>query len=159
MASDEAYATKADLEEVETSVAEILAPCAGTLTVSAATCVLRGEVGALRDDVHILGVRFERLESKVDAVIEGLAGFQTHITREMRELEERLSARIKTLEEVVREHSQEIRKNAEETRKSSEDIRALTIAVADLRDRFDRRDDYVALDKRVTALEERLRTR
>jgi hypothetical protein len=36
---------------------------------------------------------------------------------------------------------------------------ALTDEVPELRRRFDRRDDYVELDKRVTALEELLRTR
>ena len=103
---------------------------------------LRGEFGTLRDEFHLLGVRFESLESKMALFGEGLIGLREHVSVELKQLETRLTGRIGVLEDVVRQNSA--------------GIRDVAVEVADLRARFDRRDDLRELDRRVSALEKRL---
>ncbi|HSQ66258.1 MAG TPA: hypothetical protein VLM85_23710 [Polyangiaceae bacterium] len=104
----------------------------------------------LRDEVRGVAVLVERNGSDMRAMLEGMSSMRDELTRQMTDMEERLSSRIEALEGVVRSHSLDIRK-------SSEDLRALTTEVAALRIRFDRRDVQLEeLEERVAATEKRL---
>jgi gas vesicle protein len=96
----------------------------------------------LRGEIRALGVIVEHMSSKIDVLSEGFGGLREQITTEMAALERRLGDRIKVLEEVVA--------------KNSEDIQRLSAEVADLRARFDRRDDTRELEERVAAIEKKL---
>ena len=77
------------------------------------------------------------------ALADGVTSSREEADRKIAALEERLSARIATLEQVVRHHSEE--------------IRSLRLEVAELRLRFDRRDLRLdELEARVAAVEKRL---
>jgi chromosome segregation ATPase len=112
---------------------------------------------ATKDDFRAIGVMFERIESSVNVLAEGLASFRSELKHDLRAVEERLSNRISILEDVVRKNSEDIRKNSEDIRKNSEDIRLVKIEVAELRLRFDQRDTRMDdLESRVAAVEKRL---
>jgi len=111
----------------------------------------------IAETLHQHGVLLERLSSKVDAVIEGIAALTDHGTRSLGDLESKLSARIELLEQVVRQNSVDIQKNSADIRQNSADIQVLRIDIAGLRYDFDRhlgRAD--GLEERVAAVEQRL---
>ena len=104
---------------------------------------------ALEAQIRAEGVRRERMDSKLDAVIE-LLGTVASKT-DLKELDERLSERVSRLESVAWESSRDIRKNGE-------DIRLLRNEVAQLRLSFDRRDlRGDELERRIAEIEKRLR--
>jgi chromosome segregation ATPase len=119
---------------------------------------------ATKDDVRAIGVVVERIESKLGALTEGLGVLRDELKTDIASLEQRLSARIAVLEEVVRKNSEDIRKNSEairqnseDIRKNSEDIRLLRVEVAELRLRFDQRESRLdELERRISIVEQRL---
>ena len=109
--------------------------------------VFREEV---KGDLRALGVMVEQTNAHVRALAEGLGSTRDELTRKMSDLEERLSARITTLEGAVRSNSEDLRAN-------TEGLRSLRLEVAELRLRFDKRDVQLEqLEERVAATEKRL---
>ncbi len=97
-------------------------------------------------------ILLERIESQMQFVIEAVTGMQETFDVKLSALEERLTARIGILEDVVRKNSEDIRKN-------SEDIRSLRLELAGLRQDFERRQEpgrLQALEKRVSRIERKL---
>ncbi len=107
-----------------------------------------------RDEFRAQGILFERLESKMDAMLEGLSSFREQTSREIQELEKRLTARIEVLEQVVRKNSEDIRKNSEDIRKNSDAIHRIEVQLAEIRGRLDRKEEALtSIERRVEALE------
>jgi hypothetical protein len=108
------------------------------------------------DDVlRAHGVVLEDIRSRMEMVVEAVTVTRTVLKADLHALDSRLSERISTLEDAVRENSRDIRKN-------SEDICTLREQVAGLRHDFDRREEIgrlTGLEARVTAIETRLATR
>jgi hypothetical protein len=121
----EAFATKKDLEAFAT----------------------KKDLEETNDRVRANGIMLERLDSKVDAVIELLGTLASK--SDLAELDVKLSERISRLESVVRQNTDDIRAN-------TEDLRLLRNEVAQLRLQFDRRDLRAdELERRIARLEKR----
>jgi chromosome segregation ATPase len=76
------------------------------------------------DDVlRAHGVVLEDIRSRMEMVVEAVTLTRTELKADLRGLDERLSARISTLEEAVRENSRDILKNTDDIRQNSADIR------------------------------------
>ena len=92
------------------------------------------------DLLHANGVLLERLDSKIDTVIELIGTLATKT--DLAELDVRLSERISRLESAVRQNT--------------EDLCLLRDEVVELRLRFDRRDLRAdELERRIAELEKR----
>lgn len=65
---------------------------------------------ATKDDFRAVAVMLERLESKVDAVVEQTS-MRDELKREMNAMEQRLLRRIEAIEDVLRSHSIDIRES------------------------------------------------
>ena len=117
----------------------------------------------LSDNIRAVGASVERVESHVRGLAEALTSTREQLERKIDSLDERLSARITALEDVVRQNSrdiqknsEDIRKNSEDIRKNSEDIQQLQLEVADLRRQLVRREKLEELDQRITTIEKRV---
>lgn len=128
-------ATKADLAKLESKLESTIADLKSELKADIAGL-------ATKEELRLLGARFENLESTVKAFGEGLVGLREHVTDEIRALRRELSSRIALLEEVVRQNSS--------------DLQDMKADVADLRRRFDRLERESDLEKRVAEVEKRL---
>ena len=67
-------------------------------------------------------VLLERIESQMQFVIEAVTGMREDFDVKLTALEQRLSERIRILEDVVRMHSEQLQKNTAAIQKNSEDI-------------------------------------
>jgi predicted nucleic acid-binding Zn-ribbon protein len=142
MTGDSEWATKKDLEAFATKK---------DLEVYAANAKkdLEHAFIVLSDNIRAVGVSVERVESHVRGLAEALTSTREQLERKIDGVEERLSARIAVLEEVVRKNSEDIRRN-------SEDIQLLQTEVAGMRLQLARREKLDDLDARVTTIEKRL---
>jgi chromosome segregation ATPase len=135
--------TKDDLQELATTIDASIARLdakldANTARLDAKLDANTAVLGSLTDEVHRTGVLLEQLEGKVQVAFEGITSTQEQFQRAMLEMEQRLGERITMLEHVVR------------------DLAGLPAEVAELRRRFDSRQDLEVLERRVTELEERV---
>ena len=139
--------TKEDLQQLATSVDASIARLDSKLDASVGR--LDASIAGLTDAVHKNGVLLERLTDNVQLAFEGITNTQEQFQRSMLAMEQRLADRITLLEEVVKDHSGHVNGLTTE-------VAGLRSEVADLRHRFDRRDDLEAIERRVTKLEDRL---
>ena len=72
-------------------------------------------IQATKADARAIGVVVERIESKLEALTEGLSAVRDELKADMSSLEIRLSTRISVLEEAVRKNSEDIRRNSDES--------------------------------------------
>ena len=92
------------------------------------------------ENQRTFGILLERVAANVTVLAEGQSTLRDQLKRDMRDLEARLSERIEKLEAAVRQHSLELQHLSKE--------------VAELRDRFDRRDGTLEEhERRLTELE------
>ncbi len=105
------------------------------------------DIREVKDEIRAVGVLVERIDAKVDAVIEGLTSTRDELKRDMASMEERLLARMAMIENVVSRHTKMLDDLAEQ-------ILALRV---DMTNRFAMKDTEVAdLDARTTALEKKV---
>ncbi|MBI5496684.1 MAG: hypothetical protein HY904_16845 [Deltaproteobacteria bacterium] len=120
-----------------------------------------------------MGLLLEHMSDKVDLVHEGMMIIRESLERRIAESKADLSARLDTVESVIRHLSAEVRKNSDDIRKNSDDIRknsddirksseairrleqAVDAVRGDLSGKADAAD-LRRLEERVTALERRL---
>ena len=90
-------------------------------------------------------VLLEDMKSQIQVVLEAVTSSREEVRRDLREVDERLGARINNLEAAVKQNSADIKQN-------SADIRIVREEVAGLRRDFDRRPEL----ERMKALEDRV---
>ena len=94
-------------------------------------------------------VLLEDMKSQIQVVLEAVTSSREEVRRDLREVDERLGARINNLEAAVKQNSADIKQNSADIKQNSADIRIVREEVAGLRRDFDRRPEL----ERMKALE------
>lgn len=97
-------------------------------------------------------VLLEDMKSQIQVVLEAVTSSREEVRRDLREVDERLGARINNLEAAVKQNSADIKQNSADIKQNSADIRIVREEVAGLRRDFDRRPEL----ERMKALEDRV---
>ena len=104
-------------------------------------------------------VLLEDMKSQIQVVLEAVTSSREEVRRDLREVDERLGARINNLGEAVKQNSADIqqnsadiKQNSADIKQNSADIRIVREEVAGLRRDFDRRPEL----ERMKALEDRV---
>jgi uncharacterized coiled-coil DUF342 family protein len=120
----------------------------------------KDDIREVKDEIRAVGVLVERLDAKVDAVIEGLTSTRDELKRDMASMEDRLLERMRTIEHVVGENSAEIARQSEEIRRLTGDTRSLHQQVlalrVDMTNKLVSKESHAELEARTTALEKKL---
>ena len=140
------YATRADVQVLDQKMRAL------DQKIDATKHDVLGALDTMRESleaqIRAEGVRRERTDSKLDAVIEVLGTVASKT--DLKELDERLSERVSRLESVVSDNSRAISRNGE-------DVRLLRNEIAQLRLQLDRRDlRGDELERRIAEIEKRL---
>jgi len=98
---------------------------------------------ATREELH-LGAMFERLDSRITLLAEGILGVRDELKADLRATEERLSERITIVEDVVRQNSVDIRENRTAIFQNREAIVENRAAIRENRDAI--RENRVAIE-------------
>lgn len=97
-------------------------------------------------------VLLEDMKSQIQVVLEAVTSSREELRRDLREVDERLGARIANLEAAVKQNSTDIKQNSADIKQNTADIRSVREEVAGLRRDFDRRPEL----ERMKALEDRV---
>jgi chromosome segregation ATPase len=124
----------------------------------------------IREAQHRFGFELAVVKDQQVALAEALSTFREEMLRKFLEQEARLDARLQVIEQAIRASSEAIMKNSEEIAKcrdailrNSEAIAVLQAEVREARSELDRikrfpsREDFDALEKRISELEARAR--
>jgi len=110
-----------------------------------------------KEIAHASGVRTEKVESDMKAVLEAVGGMREAMDERFRAVDDGLVAQARDIRDV----RDAMRTLSTDVRTNSSDIKALRAEVRDFRHDFDHREErgrVTALEERVSAIETQLST-